>query len=98
SIATGPWAFLRGVGSVKYELAAFVAEIDNEHLVGRQCDALAVLVIESIDARSVAHADCDIILAGRQHDPLVDARRSISRDPRRTQAGLVDGATVHIKL
>src|SRR5215472_1799993 len=90
--------FLCRVRSVKYELAVFGAEIDDEHLVRGERNALAALMVEAVGTRGIAHAHRDVVLTGRQHETLVDARWSVARYAGRTEAGVVNGASVHVEL
>src|SRR6516225_152002 len=84
--------------SPKHEATAFRPIVDDEHLVRRKLHTVASLVIKALGPRSVAHAYRDIIFSGRQHETLVDARRTVARNSRGRQARAVDIATVDVEL
>src|SRR6266508_3891871 len=84
--------------SPENEFAALGAEIDDEHLIRYEFYASRAEVIESFRPRRVAHAHCDIVLASRQHETLVDARRPVAGDPGGRQASAKKVAALDIEL
>lgn len=78
------------VGSMKHELATLFAEINDEHLVGREHDVLLTFMIKSIRTRRIAHAHHNIVLAGRHYEAFIHPRRPVAGYAGWTQAGLID--------
>jgi hypothetical protein len=54
------------------EFAGLGAEVDHQHLVWLQGDALASIIIEAFSTRGVAHAHEKIVTADRRHKALID--------------------------